>query len=148
MKQYVGEYMFDHWLKNHQKLGGFLASSYVDWDILHSPLHDIVHKLEEFRQVPFDAVMEFSDAGITDNSMEYRDIVEDVSKIISQLIHSSHNGVINLASGKSYSFQQILDFLARILNADIKVKEYERTKAKVDHYYSNKTLKHLVDTKV
>ena len=81
MKQYVGEYMFDHWLKNHQKLGGFLASSYVDWNILHSPLHDIVHKLEQFRQVPFDAVMDFSDAGITDNSMEYRDIVEDVSKI-------------------------------------------------------------------
>ena len=81
MKQYVGEYMFDHWLKNHQNLGGFLASSYVDWDILHSPLHDIVHKLEKFRQVPFEAVLDFSDAGITDNSMEYRDIVEDASKI-------------------------------------------------------------------
>ena len=72
---------FDKWLKNHQNLGGFLASSYVDWNILHSPKDDIVSKLEDFRRVPFEAVMEFADAGITDNSMEYRDVMEDVSKI-------------------------------------------------------------------
>jgi len=78
---------------------------------------------------------------------EYREFVyvEDVSKIISLLIHSSHNGVINLVSGISYNFQQIIDSLAKILNANIKVKECKRTKAKVNHYYSNKTLKHLVD---
>ena len=35
---------FDNWLKNHQNLGGFLASSYVDWNILHPPKDDIASK--------------------------------------------------------------------------------------------------------
>ena len=73
--------MFDHWLSNHQKLGGFLATSYVDWGILHSPMHDIVRKLEEYRQLPFESVMSFADADLIDNNMEYRDILEDVSKL-------------------------------------------------------------------
>ena len=74
-------HMFDHWLKNHQKLGGFLASSYVDWDLLHSPCKDIVKKLEEYKRIPFECIMEFADATVTDNSMEYRDVMEDISKI-------------------------------------------------------------------
>jgi len=77
---------------------------------------------------------------------EYREFiyVDDVSKITSRLIKSSQEGIINLVSGRSYSFQQILDFLTRILNSDIRVKEFNRTKAKVDHHYSNKNLKSLV----
>ncbi|SVB79281.1 uncharacterized protein METZ01_LOCUS232135, partial [marine metagenome] len=74
-------HMFDHWLKNHQKLGGFLASSYVDWNLLHSPCKDIVKKLEEYKRIPFECIMEFADAKVTDNSMEYRDVMEDISKI-------------------------------------------------------------------
>ena len=81
LKDLTGQFMFDHWLTNHQKLGGFLASSYVDWDILHSPLYDIVKKLEEYRQLPFESVMSFADAELIDNNMEYRDVLEDVSKL-------------------------------------------------------------------
>ena len=77
---------------------------------------------------------------------EYREFVyvEDVSKIISRLLNSDHNGVVNLVSGRSYNFQQILDSLTGILGSGIKVKERERTKAKVDHHYSNKVLNDLV----
>ena len=77
---------------------------------------------------------------------EYREFVyvEDVSKIISLLINSDHNGVVNLVSGRSYNFQQILDSLSEILGSGIKVKERERSKAKVDHHYSNDVLNHLV----
>jgi len=77
---------------------------------------------------------------------EYREFVyvEDVSKIISRLLNSDHNGVVNLVSGRSYNFQQILDSLTGILGSGIKVKERERTKAKVDHHYSNEVLNHLV----
>jgi len=81
LKDLTGQFMFDHWLTNHQKLGGFLASSYVDWNILHSPLYDIVKKLEEYRQLPFESVMSFADADLIDNNMEYRDVLEDVSKL-------------------------------------------------------------------
>ena len=77
---------------------------------------------------------------------EYREFVyvEDVSKIISRLINSDHNGVVNLVSGRSYNFQQILDSLSGIIGSGIKVKEHQRTKAKVDHHYSNKVLNDLV----
>jgi len=77
---------------------------------------------------------------------EYREFVyiKDVSNIISQLIHTNYNGVINLASGRSYNFKQILNSLNKILNSDIRVNECQRTKAKVNHYYSNKTLRHLI----
>ena len=78
LKDLTGQFMFDHWLTNHQKLGGFLASSYVDWNILHSPLYDIVKKLEEYRQLPFESVMSFADADLIDNNMEYRDVLEVV----------------------------------------------------------------------
>jgi len=78
---------------------------------------------------------------------EFREFVyvEDVSNIISQLIKSDYNGVVNLVSGRSYNFKQILDTLTEILGTEIKVKERERTKAKVDHHYSNKLLNHLVE---
>ena len=77
---------------------------------------------------------------------EYREFiyVEDVSKIINRLINSDHNGVFNLVSGRSYNFQQILDSLSGIIGSGIKVKEHQRTKAKVDHHYSNKVLNDLV----
>jgi len=81
LTEFARQFMFDHWLNNHQRLGGFLASSYVDWKLLHSPLYDIVRKLEEYRQIPFESVMSFADAELIDNNMEYRDVLEDVSKL-------------------------------------------------------------------
>ena len=68
-------------LQDHQAMGGFVASSYVDWNILHSPQDSIIKLLEEFRQVPFDDIMEFADAQLTDNSMNHRHVMEDVSKL-------------------------------------------------------------------
>jgi len=77
---------------------------------------------------------------------EYREFmyVKDVSEIISRVIKINYNGVVNLVSGKSYNFQQIIEFLTESLGSGIKVKECDRTKIKVDHHYSNDLVKTLV----
>ena len=72
---------FTKWLDEHRSMGGYVASSYVNWDILHDPGSDIVKLLEQFKDLPFDAVMEFSESDTFDNDMGYRDICEDVSKL-------------------------------------------------------------------
>ena len=72
---------FTKWLDKHQSMGGYVASSYVNWDILADPGDDIVKLLEQFKDLPFDAVMEFAEAHTFDNDMGYRDICEDASKL-------------------------------------------------------------------
>ena len=72
---------FTKWLTKHQDMGGYVASAYVNWDILHDPGDDIVKLLEQFKDIPFDAVMEFAEAHTFDNDMGYRDVCEDASKL-------------------------------------------------------------------
>ena len=72
---------FTEWLDKHQSMGGYVASSYVNWDILSDPGDNIVELLEQFRDLPFDAVMEFAEAHTFDNDMEYRWICENTSKL-------------------------------------------------------------------
>jgi|TARA_R110000764_G_scaffold14058_1_gene40388 hypothetical protein len=81
LKQFASQFMFNHWLTHHEKLGGYLATSYVGWDILHSPMNDIVAKLEEYKQLPIEHVLAFQEQEITNNSMPNREVMEDVSKI-------------------------------------------------------------------
>ena len=72
---------FTNWLQEHKSMGGYIASSYVDWNILHDPGDDIVKLLESFKDIPFEAVMEFTESHTFDNDMGYRDICEDASKL-------------------------------------------------------------------
>ena len=72
---------FTKWLTKHQDMGGYVASAYVNWDILHDPGDDIVKLLEQSKDIPFDAVMEFAEAHTFDNDMGYRDVCEDASKL-------------------------------------------------------------------
>ncbi len=72
---------FTNWLQEHKSMGGYIASSYVDWNILHDPGDDIVKLLESFKDIPFEAVMEFAESHTFDNDMGYRDICEDASKL-------------------------------------------------------------------
>lgn len=81
LKEFASHYMFKHWLTHHEKMGGYIASSYVGWDLLHSPMKDLVSKLEEYRQLPIEHVLAFQEEKITNNEMPYREILEDVSKI-------------------------------------------------------------------
>ena len=81
LKDLSQDYMLQHWLNDHERKGGYLASSYVNWDILHSPMYEIVRMLEQFRSLPFEQILEFHDSEVTNNGMQDRNVMEDVSKI-------------------------------------------------------------------
>ena len=81
LKDLAQDYMLQHWLNDHERKGGYLASSYVNWDILHSPMYEIVRMLEQFRSLPFEQILEFHDSEVTNNGMQDRNVMEDVSKI-------------------------------------------------------------------
>lgn len=81
LKRFAEDYMFEHWLNDLENKGGYLASSYVNWNILHSPLHDVVKQLEHFRSLPFEQILEFHESEVTNNEMQDRNVMEDVSKI-------------------------------------------------------------------
>lgn len=62
-------------------MGGYTASCYVDWNVVHSPMNTVIEMLEELKQVEFRYIEAFAEADITDNSMPYRNLLEDISKI-------------------------------------------------------------------
>jgi|TARA_Y100000031_G_scaffold141301_1_gene169724 nucleoside-diphosphate-sugar epimerase len=70
---------------------------------------------------------------------EFREFVYvgDVGKIVSRLVNSNYNGILNIVSGTSHSYKEILDVLKKIMDLNIKVEYRTRTKEKVDHHYSN-----------
>jgi UDP-glucose 4-epimerase len=77
---------------------------------------------------------------------EFREFVyvDDLGRIVRRLIHSDFNGILNLVSGKSYTFKEIVDHLKKIKGLEIKDKSRERTKEKVDHHYSNELFKQVL----
>ena len=77
----IGPNIFINWFEKHKEMGGYVASSYVDWNILHSPLQDFIKLIEQYRRLPVEDVIAFQEASVTDNSMPYRNILEDGSKI-------------------------------------------------------------------
>lgn len=67
--------------------------------------------------------------------------IDDVVKLVHKLVfQSSYNGVLNVASGKSYTFVDILDTISSITNSKIDVNSRGRTKDKVNHRFSNDTI--------
>lgn len=77
---------------------------------------------------------------------EYREFVyvDDVSRIVNRLIKNDYNGILNLVSGKSYNYKQVIDFLDEIIGKHLKVTLRARTKDKVDHYYSSELIHHVL----
>jgi len=73
---------------------------------------------------------------------ELRDYVfiDDVAEIVFRLTYSSFHGVLNLASGVSYSFRDVLDTIESISGRKLSGNSRPRTKAKVDNVFSNDRL--------
>ena len=67
----------------------------------------------------------------------------DVVDIIKKLINSEFNGVLNLVSGVSYNYLDILQILRDTLNLDLKVSSRIRSKEKVDQLFSNERVKNV-----
>jgi UDP-glucose 4-epimerase len=66
--------------------------------------------------------------------------VEDVTEIVSRLTFEGYSGVLNVASGRSYTYVDILDILAQVLGEPVQTNSRPRSKNKVDHRFSNALL--------
>ena len=66
--------------------------------------------------------------------------VDDVVALVEKLLFSDYKGVLNIASGKSYSYQEILEVIRKMTGLSLQVRSQERTNEKVDHYFDNNTL--------
>lgn len=62
--------------------------------------------------------------------------VEDVAEIVSSLTFETFSGVLNLVSGRSYNYLDILDVLSNLLEKKIQTISRPRSKKKVDHRFS------------
>jgi len=66
--------------------------------------------------------------------------IEDIVQLIDKLIINNYNGELNLASGKSSTFKEIIDIVSSLTNSNIEVNSRERTKDKVDNVFDNSEL--------
>jgi hypothetical protein len=69
------------WYDNHNTLGGYVASCYVDWDIVSTPLYEIIRLLEAYKKIDYLEIEEFATSEVTNNNMQNRFVMEDLSKI-------------------------------------------------------------------
>lgn len=73
--------VLERWLENHCKLGGHVFLVHDTYALVGSPEQYVTDLYDSFRQLPFETVNEFVAAGVTDNTMQHRNILEDASKI-------------------------------------------------------------------
>lgn len=66
--------------------------------------------------------------------------IDDAVQLINKLILNNFKGVLNLASGKSFTFKEIIDIVSSLTSSKIKVNSRERTKNKVDNVFNNSAL--------
>lgn len=70
--------------------------------------------------------------------------IEDVAKLVHYLTFHEYTGVINVASGKSYTFKEALDIISRITSNKLEIDSKKRTKEKVDNEFDNKLIQELI----
>ncbi len=70
--------------------------------------------------------------------------VEDLARIVFHLSNSDADGVVNIASGISHTYQEVLEILKKLTSHPLQINEKPRTKTKVDHGYDNRLLKGLL----
>ena len=70
--------------------------------------------------------------------------VEDVGKIVCRIVENTYSGIVNLVSGISYSYTDILDNLEYFTGRSIKIQSTDRTKEKVDHRYNNSLFNRVI----
>lgn len=80
------------------------------------------------------------------DGLELRDYVyiQDLADIVEKLVFSNYQGIINIASGKSYSFMDILKVVESVHGRKLVVKHMPRTGSKVNHVFNVKNLKVVI----
>jgi len=62
--------------------------------------------------------------------------LKDIARIVQEIACCNFSGVLNPVSGQSYSFLEVLDLLATMMERKPKIVYRERTKAKIDNVFS------------
>jgi len=70
--------------------------------------------------------------------------IDDVSELVTKLLLINYSGVINIASGCSSSFQQIIDYIANLTDQEPRLTNRPRSKEKVDHGFSSKLIQQIM----
>ena len=70
--------------------------------------------------------------------------VEDVAKIVGTLTLSKCSGVLNLVSGKSYAYRDLLASISTALGRKVPTSSRPRSKKRVDHGFSSAGLRNLL----
>jgi len=70
--------------------------------------------------------------------------VDDLARILADLIHSDYSGALNAVSGRSHSFQEVIAALRDALGGDLTVEERPRSKRKVDNAFDNARLRQVL----
>ncbi|MCP4265445.1 MAG: NAD(P)-dependent oxidoreductase [Candidatus Brocadiaceae bacterium] len=66
--------------------------------------------------------------------------VDDLVNVIIRLVYHDYEGLLNVVSGKSYSFQEILSNLSKLIPHELKIDSQPRSKRKVDNAFDNSHL--------
>lgn len=61
--------------------------------------------------------------------------VDDVARLVKEVIRIRFNGILNVASGMSFSYRDIINTLSDIIYAPIPTEFRERTRPRVDHIF-------------
>jgi len=80
------------------------------------------------------------------NGLEKREFIfiDDMVEIMASLILNKFEGVVNIVSGQSNTFKDILDIVSSLTTNLLEINTRERSKHKVDHGFSNKKLIQLL----
>lgn len=70
--------------------------------------------------------------------------IDDIVELLYYFIFHPFDGVINIASGTSYTFQEMIDSISKLLGKNIATRSMKRSKEKVDHVFNSQLLKKIV----
>lgn len=69
--------------------------------------------------------------------------IDDMAAILHFFLFHKTDGTVNIASGKSYSFAEVVTVIQKLLGPPISVASRSRSKKRVDHQFDNALLKRL-----
>ncbi len=70
--------------------------------------------------------------------------VDDLVAVVEKMLFSEYQGVLNVASGQSYSYQEILKCIEEKTKQSLRLRSKERTQPQVNHYFDNRQLLELL----
>ncbi|MAE43033.1 NAD-dependent dehydratase [Candidatus Woesearchaeota archaeon] len=67
-------------------------------------------------------------------------IIDDLANLINRLLSVPTGAILNIVSGKSSTFKDVLDIISSITSIDLNITSKKRTKDKVDNIFNNQKI--------